>query len=62
MPGLVTGSRLGTAAAQANYDTAVTNFVEVSVNFPGYISTEMNDQGEQKGRLMADTRSGVVRW
>lgn len=40
----------------------MTNFVEVSVNFPGYISTEMNDQGEQKGRLMADTRSGVVRW
>ena len=33
--------------------------VEVSVIYPGYIRSEMNDQVEQKSRLMVDTRTGV---
>jgi hypothetical protein len=119
--GIGNGSPLGTGAAQANYDVAVTNFVgalsqceaaleifrrqgrghlvlissiaglrgmrktmttyaatkaglaslgeglrsenipgvEVSVIYPGYIRSEMNDQVEQKSRLMVDTRTGV---
>jgi len=119
--GIGNGSPLGTGAAQANYDIAVTDFVadlsqceaalyifrrqgrghlvlissiaalrgmhktmttyaatkaglaalgeglrsekipgvEVSVIYPGYIRSEMNDQVEQKSRLMVDTRTGV---
>ncbi len=119
--GIGNGAPLGTGAAQANYDTAMTNFVgavsqseaaleifrrqgrghlvlissvaalrgmrrtmttyaatkaglaslgeglrsenipgvEVSVIYPGYIRSEMNDQHEQQSRLMVDTRIGV---
>ncbi|MGA9489937.1 MAG: SDR family oxidoreductase [Mycobacterium sp.] len=119
--GIGNGAPLGTGAAQANYDIAVTNFVgalsqceaaleifrrqghghlvlissiaamrgmrrtmtayaatkaglaslgeglrgenipgvEVSVIYPGYIDSEMNEHDEQKSRLTVDTRTGV---
>jgi short-subunit dehydrogenase len=119
--GIGNGAPLGTGAAQANYDIAMTNFVgalsqceaaleifrrqghghlvlissiaatrgmrrtmtayaatkaglaslgegirsenipgvEVSVIYPGYIRSEMNDHDEQRSRLMVDTRTGV---